>query len=474
MTYYYLLNTDFEIVTIIENYESFIWTDKYYEAGDFELYIPASQQALELYTEAVKKHWYIVRDDDDPSDARAMVVTSIESETDFEDGVHLSIKGNDLKSLLSRRIVWGKRTLAGDMEEELRALVKENAISPTISDRVIPNLELDDITGPIYDADGINIINSEIDGSDLDDAIIDTCKLFNAGWDIRIDRQRHRLKFRVFKGTDRSISQTAAKEDQNPYIIFSTDFENLLSTTYSIDTTNYKNVAYVEAEIEQLTDDKTDKSDETEKFDISQVAYPKKSDKLFAFTNPVGLDRFEMFVDGSSYVKDEYTDYQNMLASLLTTKGQTELEDYRSVINMSGKVVPNYTFVINEDYFIGDLVTVINEYGQRFDARVTQVTYTEERDTVSCVPTFTVESYDGKEDEDPKDYDEDDMRISEKTTETEYRVTENGEIRLREKGYITKTRVAYIKIDGVLTEVDRLTENNVTRDAVVPPTKYDI
>ena len=33
----YVLNTDFQIVGVIDVYESFIWTDRFYSYGDFEL-----------------------------------------------------------------------------------------------------------------------------------------------------------------------------------------------------------------------------------------------------------------------------------------------------------------------------------------------------------------------------------------------------------------------------------------------------
>ena len=33
-----ILNTDLDAVSIVDTYESFIWTDRYYAYGDFELY----------------------------------------------------------------------------------------------------------------------------------------------------------------------------------------------------------------------------------------------------------------------------------------------------------------------------------------------------------------------------------------------------------------------------------------------------
>lgn len=44
----YVLNTSFERIGIIDYCTSIIWTTRYCDAGDFELYLPATSQAIEL------------------------------------------------------------------------------------------------------------------------------------------------------------------------------------------------------------------------------------------------------------------------------------------------------------------------------------------------------------------------------------------------------------------------------------------
>ena len=44
----YILNEALEQIGIIDEYESLIWTRRYYAAGDFELYLPASAAVLDL------------------------------------------------------------------------------------------------------------------------------------------------------------------------------------------------------------------------------------------------------------------------------------------------------------------------------------------------------------------------------------------------------------------------------------------
>ena len=46
----YVLNRNREIVGVVDHYESLIWTSRYYEAGDFEIYIQASPETIELFS----------------------------------------------------------------------------------------------------------------------------------------------------------------------------------------------------------------------------------------------------------------------------------------------------------------------------------------------------------------------------------------------------------------------------------------
>ena len=56
-----VLDTNLAAIALIDQYESFIWTDRYYAYGDFELYIPAS---TELFT-YIKQNYYLQIEDSD-------------------------------------------------------------------------------------------------------------------------------------------------------------------------------------------------------------------------------------------------------------------------------------------------------------------------------------------------------------------------------------------------------------------------
>ena len=255
----------------------------------------------------------------------------------------------------------------------------------------------------------------------LDTVISTVCKLHKWGWDIVYDMEAKKFKFKLYKGVDRSYAQSQLidRSERRPYVVFSDEFENLRSTKYSVDTMSYKNFAYVHGEVREYDADKK----EYVTTDLTQKVTPESTGSTLE--NPRGLERSELYVEGNTSSQDAQT-YQGAYAAALRTKGKTELEKYKSTTDITGKIIPNYTFEINKDYFLGDLITVQNSYGQSFDARVTEVIYTEEPRGISTIPSFVVENFAGKE-EDDAPIDPDKVRY---TTDNKARYISNGGVRV--------------------------------------------
>ena len=127
-----VLDTNLEVLHIIDAYESFIWKDCYNKCGDFELLMRFDAETYSLVTNDT----YLKFADSD----HLMVVEYHEITTDIEDGMHLLIKGRSLEALLDRRIVVKRTMLTGNFQTGIQKLLNENAISPTDTNRQIPNL----------------------------------------------------------------------------------------------------------------------------------------------------------------------------------------------------------------------------------------------------------------------------------------------------------------------------------------------
>lgn len=448
--YYYLINQDLEVVDGIEMFESMIWTEKYSDIGDFELYLPADEKSMKLYQEAAKKHYYIVKADDENglSNLSAMEVETVKTDTNVSTANKLIVTGKQLKNILYRRIITGSGAVSGPIQNEFRRIVNENAIICPDQDRVIPRLVLGDLV------DGMDniLINSNYKGSNLARAFKEMSAYKKVGWDIRIDIINQQLKFIMLNGTDRTSE-----------VIFSNSFNNLIKTSYSIDVENYRNVAYVYSSYEKL-DELTGLVEKVDNTQVTQL-YDKSS-------RPAGLNRYELYIDGSSTTSSIEGTTQGFQGSILQAKGRAELENYKSVIKVDGEVVPDISFVFRRDYFLGDLVRIENEYGITYDARVTSITTSVSAKKNSVVPSFTIENYTGKEEDDDDKYTDENARI---TQDGQYRACESGEGRKISEGLEYRERVA-IDENGVWQT--RVTqdgeEREVTKNEYFDDEKYNI
>ena len=450
---YYMLDRSLEIVDGIEVFESMIWTEKFYDIGDFELYLPATDATVELYTKAAKNHYYLVRADEaiskDLESLSGMIIDKVETDTSIKEGNKLIVTGKQLKNLLYRRVSYDDRTLSGKIQNELRQLVTDNCITPKNSDRTMPLLTLGD---PIDGLDDM-IVNAAIKGNYISTIMTTVCKDKKIGWDIRIDFRNKKLVFTLVKGTDRTHNQPGELKTHNPYVTFSPGFDNLLKTAYAIDNDNYRNVAYVGSTYTEIDED-TGKSTTV---DNTRVVMPYKLDR-----NPVGYDRFELYINGSGTSSSNVSNIGGISGvptqqqinkaeqiKILETQGRTTLEKYTSQTSVSGEVIPDLTYKFGKDYFLGDLVEVQNEFGIMFDTRVISVTTSLSKSKNSEVPSFMIENYTGKEPEDDTSLKEEDMRIDE---EGNYRVDENGYTRKIHKG---------------LEFTERITEDGQSRSSII-------
>lgn len=98
-----VLNTNLDVVSIIDVYESFIWTDRYYEYGDFELFTSMTNTILSN----IRQDYFL----QNRASEHCMVIETIRITSDSEDGNHITATGRSLESILDRRIVWGQTTI---------------------------------------------------------------------------------------------------------------------------------------------------------------------------------------------------------------------------------------------------------------------------------------------------------------------------------------------------------------------------
>ena len=262
-----VLDKNLRVVAIVDNYSSIIWTDRYQEAGDFELYQPMERSVLDY----IKTDYYLWRKDSE----HVMIIEKILIESDSEEGDYITVTGRSLESILDRRVVWGLRSLGGNFQTAIRTLLNECIISPSKPERKIDNFIFEDSDDPAITE---LTIEAQYTGDNLYDVIVAQCKEKGIGFKITLN-ESNQFVFKLYKGADRSYEQF-----QNPYVVFSPEFNNIVSSSYTEERSTLKNVTLVGGEGEG-------------------------SERRFtAVGNTSGLDRREMFTDASSVSSDDGLD----------------------------------------------------------------------------------------------------------------------------------------------------------------------
>jgi len=107
---------------------------------------------------------------------------------------------------------------------------------------------------------------------------------------------------------------------------------------------------------------------------------------------PSDLQRYEVYVDSrdtSSDTEEEITeeDYN----ALLWEQGTEALTETGIIETLDGEMETNYTYTFNVDYFLGDIVQVINEYGKEMTPRIIEVIENEDESGKNTVVTFATD-----------------------------------------------------------------------------------
>lgn len=352
----YVLDKYYNTICVIDAYVSMIWTERFRELGDFELYVPWSMQSWSaLQTE----NYISIRDSE-----TYMVIESVETSSSPSDGIMLIVKGHCLKSILRRRVVWTPTVLQGNLQDAIEKVLNENAISPTDERRKIPNLTFKRSTDP-------RITKMETDtvffGENVDDVVRLLCAYHSIGWKV-LPKGGGGFEVEIFDGQDRSYEQ-----DANPWVVFSDDFENLFSSRFFTSTENVATAALVtnDSSLESETALSTEATDQN--------------------GGGSGLDRREMFVEtydvGTTDEDGNEIPEADRIAQL-KSKGEEALAEVEDESYVEGEVDAVRQYVYGRDFFMGDIVQVDTGFGLDMRCRIMEVTRCQDEKGYVVTPTF--------------------------------------------------------------------------------------
>lgn len=351
-----ILNQDLELLAIIDAYKSVVWTEKYSSFGTVELIIPISTPAAEyLQTD----NYLSIKKSD-----RIMVIEEIEIITDVEEGDYYVIRGRSSESILDRRIIWNITSLSGSLPGVIEWLLNENIINPVDSNRKIPNFIYEWNMDPTVMGIDVNV---QYFGENLYEAVSTLLQSNDLGFMVYRNALNQNV-FKVTKGVDYSLNQTI-----NPVIIFSPEYDNLISSSYIESITNFKNVTLVGGEGEG-------------------------SDRVLISVNNhiIGMKRREMFTDASdttSDIKLTGDETEAIVApgydDILRQRGRDALWEVSNTKAFEGEADVLTQFVYGKDFVLGDIIQIMDKYGNSDGVRVTEIAFSQDASGETTIPTFT-------------------------------------------------------------------------------------
>lgn len=323
-----------------------------------------------------------------------MIIEDITITTDAEDGNHVTVTGRSLESILDRRVVYYRTIINGNLQSGIQKLLNENLINPGDADRKIPHMRF-----VVNDDPRVTelTMNGNYLGENLLDIVQDLCEVNDLGFKIVYNEENGTLDFSLYYGEDRSYDQ-----DKNPWVVFSPDYDNLLGSNYYESYANLKTAAVIAGS----------DSDEMGQEVVDVDGKPSMK----------GLDRREMFVDGSDIERPQTEVNEESIRERLEKRGKKEWEiqeaidsavaqaeaqdraNFRAQLSQKGYEELSKTYiteafdgtieavrqyVLGRDFSLGDVVQIRNQYDKQAPSRITEVVRTHDVEGESIVPTFT-------------------------------------------------------------------------------------
>lgn len=359
----YLLDNKLRRTAVIDQYVSFIWTERWPIKGDFELVVHSTPETRSLLT--VGRMFAIL------SSKYVMMIDTIENKKDSEGRALLTLTGPSLEFILEDRVA--KKTLSNLTAEPtwslwgtpgyiIRTMFEEVCLNGKLSlaDK-IPFLKSGTISPPgnILEPDVVMVLEFEV--GTLYDAIKQMCEMYSLGARLIRNDDKSELYFEVYSGDNR----TTAQETLAP-VIFSQELDTLSDVTELTSMAQYKNVAYVLSE------------------NGSETVYASSANPSTS-----GFERRVLYVDASDVDLPAGAE----LTAVLQQKGLDALAEHRALAAFDGEIPQNSQYTYGVHYNLGDLVEMRNADGLTNQMRVTEQIFVSDSEGDRSYPTLTIDLF---------------------------------------------------------------------------------
>lgn len=329
-------------VAVIDTFKSLIWTKRYFNCGDFELYTGANADLLPFLV----KDNYIMRDDDDS----IMLIEDIRIQTDAESGNYFIITGRSIESILKRRVFQHPKTVKTSdyINNAIYSLFNFFTGNRALSIIVVDQLHK--VPGSV---------NAQFTGVTLFDAIKSILQPLG-------------LWFKLSVGTNLNVLVLSIIERGKVDVIFSPEFDNLVNSNYVAESQELANYAFVAGEGDGS----------------SRIVYGTQTDGTSVQHN-TGIKLREIYVDARDISSNDGEISTPEYIELLKQRGITKLIEEHSTKEMfEAEVNAIMPFEYKKDWDLGDIVTVTNQYGVTAEPRIVEVIECWDDTGYTVIPTF--------------------------------------------------------------------------------------
>lgn len=366
------LDSSFQPVDLIENYESLIWTERYSKYGDFQL----TTTDIATFVNALPLETYVtLRESTVPMCVEIYKIEKRKNQTPL-----LTITGRSFETCLERRAAvkemgvdgspprpaWQEtakkesdaafqamRIVLGDGDRGVVGLEATSGVGGALSGTpavslldAIPEINL--IVPADYDEGDAVDTDYEIKAADLYSTVMGLLNVNHRGLkSVRPVLGGNQVGIEIYNGADLTSE-----------VVFDARFDQFDNAKYLLSQLGSTNVGYVYGP------------------DGGTIVLKT------AAAEPSGLARRVLLVDAPSDPIDT--------PELRTSRGLVELYKYNQTALFDGEISEQIAAGFNDTYFLGDIIKLVGEYGIYETVRVSEFIRSHDRTGQKSYPTFEV------------------------------------------------------------------------------------
>lgn len=362
-----VLDKDFNTISILQNYKSVIWTEKYDDVGDFEIHGTMNDQLLDT----ARNGKYVFNSNSD----ELMIIEKIEEQYELDSENTITLSGRSLSSVLARRVMFwnvlrennGSTPITTSVGNELNSIITMSFSSTYGYNRawsMFAGADVSSTWGYHFYLEPGETIDIKF-GDNVLDVVTNLCKRYKLGFKTKYDYSEKKVTFVITYASDRTYS---GKEN----VVLSSVYDNINAANDIIDFSNEKNAVVVYGE-------KIDPSTQAPYYESLSTNYYGS-----------GIDRKEFSYAADVDVTLSTSAYEWRLRGF----GRSELEktEHKPRRTFDGDILQTPSSLYGVHYNLGDVVYVETPINGKRRMRLNSVTFSDDIDSGRrLIPDFVYE-----------------------------------------------------------------------------------